>query len=147
MRTLVALLLLSTIPAAAGVEDTLAQREGWAAYQASLDEEVAEVNAACGSRLTGAYNKASYPEFDPLKDRTQAACELAVGTLSALCATETGKASVKALERVACRYSTAGTRAGRREAVLQIDIDPAKTSIVGELPGSYSWKSALSEAL
>ena len=146
MRTFV-LVLLGTLGASAGVEDTLAQREGWAAYKASLDGEVAEVNTACGSRLSAVYDKSTYPTFDPIQDRTQSACEQAVNALASLCLTDAGKASVKAIARASCRFSTEGTRVRRREGVLWIDIDPKNSSIVGKEPGSYSWKSALSEVL
>src|SRR4051812_45095362 len=109
MRTLV--LVLLSLPASAA--DTVAQEDGWAAYQAALDQELAEVNGACGSHLAGAYDRATYASFDPLTDRTQSACQLAVDTLGAICASDAGKTSVRALSRVSCRFSTEGTRARR----------------------------------
>ena len=83
----------------ASADDTLAQRNGKAAYQAALDQEVAEVNAACGSRLAATYDWTTYPSFDPIADRTQSACQQAIGTLAALCATDAGKQAVSAIPR------------------------------------------------
>ncbi len=140
-------LIVSVPLAAADVEGTLAQKNGWTAYQAGIDRTTAQVDAKCGGRLRAAYDKASYPRFDPIQDRTQAACQAAVGTLAALCMNDAGKQSVRALAKARCRFSTTGTRASREGDTLLIDIDPVSTSITGAQPGSYSWASALREIL
>lgn len=127
---------------------TVAQKNGWAAYDKDLKVKEEAVNKACGSALKSSYDKASYPAFDPLKDRTQGACEAAVGTLVEVCRSEDGKAAVKeTLTKTVCRLSTEGTRVSVDGGVLLIQIDPAKSSIVGKQAGSYSWKSALEEVL
>lgn len=127
---------------------TVAQKNGWAAYDKELKVKEDAVNKACGSALMSSYDKASYPAFDPMKDRTQSACEQAVGTLVTVCGTVDGKAAVKeALTKTVCRLSTEGTKVSLDAGVLTIHIDPAKSSIVGKEAGSYSWKSALEEVL
>ena len=132
---------------AAGVEDTVAQKDGWANYATELNRVTTKVNDTCGSTIASNYNKASYPTFDPIQDRTQAACQAAVSTLSALCTTDAGKTSVKALKTATCRFSTDGTKVTRDGTKLVVHVDPVKTSIVGAEAGSYSWASALREIL
>ncbi|RKH15446.1 hypothetical protein D7V97_00190 [Corallococcus sp. CA053C] len=127
---------------------TVAQKNGWAAYDKELKVKEDAVNKACGSALKSSFDKASYPAFDPLKDRTQGACKAAVGTLVAVCGTMDGKAAVKeAVTQTVCRLSTDGTRVSLDAGVLTVHIDPEKSSIVGKQAGSYSWKSALEEVL
>ena len=147
--TLMLLLGLSfpTAICAADVDATLAQKNGWTTYQTEIDRIVGNVNAKCGSTLRASYDKQTYLRFDPIQDRTQAACQAAVGTLSALCMNDAGKQAVRSLSATRCRFSQNGTRVSREGSVLTIDIDPEKSSIVGALPGSYSWASALREAL
>jgi len=108
---------------------------------------LAKVNATCGSALTGSYDQSTYKEFDPLRDRTQAACQAAAGTLEAMCATEPGRTAVRNLRAVRCPFSTTGTGASAADGTLLIRIDPVKSSIVGRQPGSYSWLSAIQELL
>lgn len=140
--------LIVSVPLhAADVDGTLAQKNGWAAYQTGIDRTAAQVDAKCGGRLRAGYDKASYPRFDPIQDRTQAACQAAVGTLAALCMNDAGKQSVQALAAARCRFSTDGTRATREGDTLIIHIDPERASITGAQPGSYSWASALREIL
>ncbi|RYZ38634.1 MAG: hypothetical protein EOO71_23200 [Myxococcaceae bacterium] len=127
---------------------TVAQKNGWVVYDKALKEKEAAVNKACGGALKSSYDKTSYPAFDPMKDRTQSACQEAVGTLVAVCGTEDGKAAVKeALTQTVCRLSTDGTKVSLDKGVLTIHIDPAKSSIAGKEPGNYSWKGALEEVL
>ncbi len=140
--------LMASVPLRAGdVEGTLAQKNGWADYQTGIDRTAAQVEAKCGGRLRAGYDKTSYPQFDPLRDRTRAACQAAVGTLAALCMNDAGKQFVQTLAAARCRLSTDGTRATRDGDTLIIHIDPQRTSIVGAQPGSYSWASALREIL
>ncbi|MFP2906035.1 hypothetical protein ACLESD_13440 [Pyxidicoccus sp. 3LFB2] len=127
---------------------TVAQKNGWVAYEKDLKVKEDAVNKACGTALKSSYEKASYPAFDPLKDRTQGACQAAVGTLVEVCRTADGKAAVKeTVTQTVCRLSTDGTRVSVDAGVLRIHIDPAQSSIVGKQAGSYSWKSALEEVL
>ncbi|MCY1014552.1 hypothetical protein [Pyxidicoccus sp. MSG2] len=127
---------------------TVAQKNGWATYEKDLKAKEDAVNKACGTALKSSYDKASYPAFDPLKDRTQSACQAAVGTVVEVCRTAEGKASVKeTLTKTVCRLSTEGTRVSVDAGVLVIHIDPDKSTIVGKQPGGYSWKSALEEVL
>jgi hypothetical protein len=127
---------------------TVAQKNGWAAYEKDLKTKEDAVNKACGTALKSSYDKASYPAFDPLKDRTQSACQAAVGTLVEVCRTTDGKAAVKeTLTQTVCRLSTEGTRVAVDAGVLLIHIDPDKGTIVGKQAGSCSWKSALEEVL
>lgn len=124
------------------------QKNGWAAYDAELKKKEDAVNKACGSALKSSYEKTSYPAFDPLKDRTQSACQAAVGTLVEVCGTADGKAAVKeAVTKTVCRLSTDGTRVSLDGGVLTVHIDPEKSSIAGKKPGNYSWKAALEEVL
>jgi hypothetical protein len=132
---------------AGDVDSTLAQKNGWAAYQTEINRITGDVNAKCGSSLRASYDKSTYPRFDPIQDRTQAACQAAVGTLAALCANDAGKQAVQALIAANCRFSQTGTRATRSGSTLIIDIDPERSSIVGAEAGSYSWASALREVL
>ncbi len=148
-RVLTALLCCccATTALAADVDNTVAQKDGWAAYAKELDKKAEEVNAKCGSKLAAAYDKSTYLEFDPLKDRTEAACKAAVGTLTALCATEAGKEAVKKLTKATCQFSTTGTGLSVSGTELVVKIDPVKSAIVGKQKGSYSWQSALKENL
>ncbi|MHA7629944.1 hypothetical protein [Corallococcus sp. M7] len=127
---------------------TVAQKNGWATYDAELKKKEDAVNKACGSALKSSYEKTSYPAFDPMKDRTQSACQMAVGTLVEVCGTADGKEAVKeAVKKTVCRLSTEGTKTSLNGGVLTIYIDPANTSITGKESGSYSWKSAFEEIL
>ncbi|WP_164016383.1 hypothetical protein [Pyxidicoccus trucidator] len=127
---------------------TVAQKNGWVAYEKDLKAKEDAVNKACGAALKSSYDKTSYPAFDPLKDRTQSACQAAVGTLVEVCRTADGKAAVKeTLTKTVCRLSTEGTRVSVDAGTLLIHIDPDKGSIVGKQAGSYNWKSALEEVL
>ena len=146
---LAAVLLTSvaTAASAADVDKTVAQKNGWATYQTEIDRITGKVNAACGSKLTARYNKSTYPEFDPIQDRTQSACQQAVGTLEALCTTDAGKQAVRGLKNATCVFSTTGTGVAVDGGTLQVRIDPKQSSIAGRKAGSYSWKSALEENL
>ncbi|NOK37363.1 hypothetical protein HMI49_29630 [Corallococcus exercitus] len=127
---------------------TVAQKNGWAVYDAELKKKEDAVNKACGSSVKSSYEKTSYPAFDPMKDRTQSACQMAVGTLVEVCGTAGGKAAVKeAVTKTVCRLSTEGTKVSLDGGVLTIHIDPAKSSIAGKQAGNYSWKGALEEVL
>ena len=137
--------LMAGAPWAADVDKTVKQKNGWATYQTEIDRITGKVNATCGSQLSASYDKSTYPAFDPLQDRTQSACQQAVGTLEALCITEPGKQAVKGLKTAVCEFSTTGTGIVVDGSKLKVKIDPKKSSIVGKQPGSYSWKSALEE--
>ncbi|MBN8467671.1 hypothetical protein JYJ95_14215 [Corallococcus exiguus] len=127
---------------------TVAQKNGWAAYDTELKKKEDAVNKACGSSLKSSYDRSTYPAFDPLKDRTQSACQMAVGTLVEVCGTADGKAAVKeAVTKTVCKLSTEGTKVSLDGSVMTIYIDPENTSITGKQSGSYSWKSAYEEIL
>lgn len=130
--------------AAAG---TVAQNEGWANYEKELDKKIDQVNKACGSKLTGSYDRSTYTDFDPIQDRTQSACQQAVGTLAAVCASDPGKESVKKLSKTVCKFSTSGTGVSLSGSTLTVKIDPAKSAITGKAAGSYSWASAIKEVI
>ena len=132
---------------AADVETTAAQKNGWISYQSELDRTVAAVNADCQSKLVASYDKSTYASFDPLTDRTQSACQAAVGTLSAICASEAGAKAVRALSASSCQFSTSGTGVSRTDQTLIIRIDPQRSEITGKQKGGYSWASALKEVL
>ncbi len=136
-----------TATLAADVDKTVAQKDGWASYGKQLGEKVESVNKKCGSSLTASYDKSTYTEFDPLKDRTQAACQAGVDALSAICMTDAGKSAVKNLKNASCRFSTQGTGVAVQGQTLLINIDPAKSSIAGKQAGSYTWASAIKETL
>ena len=133
--------------AAAPAGEGLAQKEGWANYAKELKRKTDAVNTACGGSLSASYDKSTYTDFDPIKDRTQSACQQAVGTLSAICSTDAGKESVRKLTRATCKFSTSGTGASLAGTTLVIKIDPVKSSITGKAAGSYSWASAIKEVL
>ncbi len=133
-------------PASAGGE-SLAQKEGWADYTKQLNTKIDAVNKSCGSKLTASYDKSTYKDFDPMQDRTQSACQQAVTTLSAICASDAGKESVAKLSKVTCKFSTSGTGAALSGTGLVVKIDPVKSSITGKAAGSYSWASAIKEVL
>ena len=126
---------------------SLVEREGWANYAKDLKTKISAVNNSCGSSLSASYDKSTYTNFDPMQDRTQGACEAAVGTLQAICATEEGKAAVQKLTRTVCKFSTTGTGIQKSGTTLVVKIDPAKSSITGKAAGSYSWASAIKEVL
>ncbi|MGE6761426.1 hypothetical protein ACQKGO_25645 [Corallococcus interemptor] len=128
---------------------TVAQKNGWAAYDAELKKKEDAVNKACGSSVKSSYDRSTYPAFDPMKDRTQSACQMAVGTLVEVCGTADGKAAVKeSVTQTVCRLSTEGTKVTLDGSVVTIHIDPENTSITGKRPdGAYSWKSAYEELL
>ncbi len=132
---------------AADVDKTVAQKNGWADYAKQLNERVTRVNTACGSSISANYDKSTYTEFDPIKDRTQSACQQGVEGLAAVCSTDAGKSAVKALKNASCRFSTSGTGVAVQGGMLIINIDPQKSSIAGKQPGSYTWSSALKEVL
>ena len=136
-----------TATMAADVDKTVAQKDGWASYGKQLGEKVESVNKKCGSSMTASYDKSTYAEFDPLKDRTQAACQAGVDALSAICMTDAGKSAVKNLKNASCRFSTQGTGVAVQGQTLLINIDPAKSSIAGKQAGSYTWASAIKETL
>lgn len=46
-----------------------------------------------------------------------------------------------------CEFSTSDTGVSTGGGALKVRIDPKKSSIAGKKPGSYSWKSAIEEAL
>ncbi len=132
---------------AAGGGETVAQKDGWANYHKELKRKIDQTNTACGSKLSGSYDKSTYTDFDPIKDRTQSACQQAVDAMKAVCMTDAGKESVQKLSRVSCKFSTSGTGVAVSGNTLVIKIDPVKSSITGKSPGSYSWASALKENL
>ena len=101
----------------------------------------------CRSTLTAVSDKSSYTEFDPIKDRTQAAWHSGVDALAAVCSSDAGKATVKNLESASCRFSNVGTGVAAQGQTLLLNIDPAKSSIAGKQPGSYPWASAIKEIL
>ena len=136
-----------TATLAVDVDKTVAQKDGWASYGKQLGEKVESVNKKCGSSITASYDKSTYTEFDPLKDRTQAACQAGVDALSAICMTDAGKSAVKNLKNASCRFSTQGTGVAVQGQTLLINIDPAKSSIAGKQAGSYTWASAIKEIL
>lgn len=137
--------LISSTALAADVDKTIAQKNGWAAYQTELTRIVGKVNGTCGSSISGSYDKSTYTEFDPIQDRTQSACQQAVGTLEAICATDAGKQAVQGLKTAVCKFSTTGTGISVDGSTLTVKIDPANSSIAGKQAGSYSWKSAIEE--
>ena len=55
---------------AADVDKTVQQKDGWASYAKQLAQKVESVNSKCGSSFTASYDKSTYAEFDPIKDRT-----------------------------------------------------------------------------
>lgn len=144
--TTLALLALPASALADGVEDTIAQKEQWAAYAQMLEEKVAAVNATCGTKLSARFDKASYPKFDA-QDRTEAACRDVLNALVTVCASAAGKEGVQRVSQVTCRYSRERTGLLRKGDELIVDISPANTSIVGKEKGSYSWQSAIKELL
>lgn len=137
--------LLSSTALAADVNTTINQKNGWATYQTELNRITTKVNGKCGSNIAGSYDQSTYTAFDPLQDRTQSACQQAVGTLEAICATEPGKQAVQGLKTAVCQFSTTGTGISVEGSTLTVKIDPANSSIAGKQPGSYSWKSAIEE--
>lgn len=151
-RSLPLCLLALALPAGAAnrkpAAPTLVQKQGWASYEKDLQKKKEAVNKVCGTKLKSSYDRKSYPDFDPIKDRTQGACQAAVGTLVEVCRSEEGKDAVrKQVSRTTCRLSTKGTRVELKSGELLIHIDPVNSSIVGREPGSYSWMSAIKEAL
>jgi hypothetical protein len=143
MKLIVAagLTLMSLNAMAQDVDQTVAQKNGWASYNEALAPIIARTNTTC------AYDKITYREFDPLKDRTQSACQAAVSALDAVCTTDAGKSAVRKLRAVSCEFSSDGTGVVNADGVLRVRIDPVRSGITGQKPGSYSWASALRELL
>ena len=68
--------------------------------------------------------------------------------VTAICARDSGKAAVKKnVSSITCKRGDDGTKVSRDGTKLTVQLDPAKTSIVGKKPGATSWKSALEEIL
>ena len=141
------MMLIGLNVVASDVEKTVQQKNGWATYQSEIDRKVGTVNQKCASKIRASYDKSTYPTFDPIQDRTQAACQAAVGTLANLCVSDAGKQAVQKIKTSSCQFSTSGTGVAFKEGALIIRIDPKNSSITGKSAGSYSWKSALEEVL
>jgi hypothetical protein len=141
------LMIASSSVFAGEVDKTVAQKNGWAEYAQQLGKTADTVNKACGSTLSVSYDKTSYPEFDPIKDRTQSACQAGVGALAAICITDAGKDAARKIKTATCRFSTAGTNVKFDGSKLTVNVDPANSSITGKQAGSYSWASALKEIM
>jgi catabolite regulation protein CreA len=138
-------LSLSVTVTAADIEKTIDQKNACADYAKRLKEVVDGTNKRCGSSLTASYDKSTYREFDPMKDRTQTACQSAISQLGDVCISDAGKAAAKGISRATCRFSTTGTGIVVEGSTLIIKIDPANSSITGKQAGSYSWASAIKE--
>jgi hypothetical protein len=145
LATVFATLTASNTVTAADVDRTIAQKTGWAQYSQYLKEVVDRVNQKCGSKLVASYDKSTYREFDPIKDRTQSACQAGIGALGDVCITDAGKAAARGIKNATCRFSTTGTGVAVEGGTLIIKIDPANSSITGKQVGSYSWASAIKE--
>ena len=141
------IMLIGLNAGASDVEKTVQQKNGWATYQSEIDRKVGTVNEKCASKIRASYDKSTYPSFDPIQDRTQAACQAAVGTLANLCVSNAGKQAVQKIKTSSCQFSTSGTGVALKEGALIVRIDPKNSNITGKSAGSYSWKSALEEVL
>ena len=142
---LTAACLIASAPLhAADVDGTLAQKNGWAAYQTGIDRTAVQVDAKCGGRLRAGYDKTAIA-VRPAARPHPGACQ-ARSVRSPRCDERCGKQSVQA-RRGRCRFSTDGTRVTPNGDTLTVHIDPERTSITGAQAGSYSWASALREAL
>jgi hypothetical protein len=141
------LIVASPFAFAGDVDKTVAQKNGWAEYAQQLGKTVDTVNKACGSSLNASYDKTSYLEFDPIKDRTQSACQAGVGALAAICITDAGKDAAKKIKTATCRFSTTGTNVKFDGNKLTVNVDPANSTITGKQAGGYSWASALKEIM
>lgn len=141
------IMLIGLNAGASDVEKTVQQKNGWATYQSEIDRKVGTVNEKCASKIRASYDKSTYPSFDPIQDRTQAACQAAVGTLANLCVSDAGKQAVQKIKTSSCQFSTSGTGVAFKEGALIVRIDPKNSNITGKSAGSYSWKSALEEVL
>lgn len=149
-RTTALLLTFLALPAAAHAGDvdvTIAQKQGWAEYDAMITEKASAVNTACGTKLTASFDRKSYPTFDRMKDRTEAPCRDLMNALVTVCASAPGREGVQKLTHVTCRYQEARTGLSVSGTTLIVDISPTQTSIVGKEKGSYSWKAAIEELL
>lgn len=133
---------------AAGVDSTTAQKNGWANYAMQLGRVTQTVNSSCSTQITASYDKTTYKQFDPVRDRTQAVCQNGVNALASICKTPSGKAGAQKITSATCRYSAAGTSAAVEGEKLIINIDPAAPAIVGKKPGhNYNWVTAVREVL
>lgn len=142
------MLIISSASAFAGeVDKTVAQKNGWAEYAQQLGKTVETVNKACASTISASYDKTSYTEFDPIKDRTQSACQAGVGAIAAMCITDAGKDAARKIKTATCRFSTTGTNVKFDGSKLTVNVDPANSSITGKQAGGYSWASALKEIM
>ena len=129
-------------------EMSLKERQAWDGMTKHIEEKAAQASEKCGTKITASFDIPSFKGQDIFRQSPTGACRDAINTVTALCASDIGKASVqKNLTTMTCRRSNDGTKATRSGTAVVILLDPNKTSIVGKEKGSYSWKSALEEIL
>jgi hypothetical protein len=146
------LILLATFTAAQpavadGPEMSLKDRQQWDEIVKQIDEKAQAATEKCGTTITAKFDIPSFKGQDLFRQSPTAYCRDAVNTVSALCASDVGKASVKkSLSAITCRHSNDGTKVGREGKGLSVYIDPARTAITGKEKGVASWKTALEES-
>lgn len=129
-------------------EMSLKDKKQWAEMTKEIEEKAAQASEACGTKITAGFDIPSFKGTDLFKESPTAKCRDAVSTLSALCASDTGKEAVKKnVATVTCKKSTEGTKVTRDKKALTVHIDHKNPYIKGKEKGSYSWKSALEEIL
>lgn len=144
-----AIVLAATHPAEAdGAEMSLKDKQQWAEMSKHIDAKAAQATEKCGTTITASFDIPSFKGQDLFRQSPTGACRDAVNTVTAICASDLGKATVqKSVSTITCRRSNDGTKVSREGKNVVIHLDPAKTAIVGKEKGSYSWKSALEETL
>lgn len=128
--------------------ETTAQKNGWSNYTMQLSRVTESVNKVCETKITAAYDKSSYKNFDPASDRTQSLCQNGVNALASICKAPSGKASAQKITSVSCRFSKEGTSVALEGEKLIINANPVAPAIVGKKPGhNYNWAAAVREQL
>ncbi len=131
-----------------GGEMLLRDRLEWDQMIKHIDDKAKDASDKCGVAITAKFDVASFKGQDLAKSPPTAACRDAVNNVTAICAKDSGKAAVQRnVSSITCKRGDDGTKVSRDGTKLTVQLDPAKTGIVGKKPGATSWKSALEEIL
>lgn len=126
---------------------SLHEREVWEERKANIEKVAAGATTACGTKITAAFDIASFKGQDVDKSLPTAACRDTVLALKTFCSDDVGKAAVqRSVSKVTCRSSSDGTKPVLSGKELVVNIDAKSSSIQLEGKGKdWSWQGALAE--
>lgn len=144
-----ALVLAAAAPAVADPSAgmSLKEKQAWEERTAVIEKKAAEATNACGTKITAAWDVASFKGQDVEKQSPTAACRDAIYAVTWACSTEVGKAAVqRSVSSITCRSSSSGTKPALEGKHLVVGIDSGSGTITLDgKPGSHSWSSAMNE--